>query len=111
MAKTDGFVYLICDPQNDRFKIGVTKGTIEKRIMELQTGNSTELHITNWYKSRYPFRIEKMLHSKYSNYRVHGEWFNLPNDVVFKFNETCEKIEETIETLKDNPFFSKGLKE
>ena len=110
MGKTDGFVYLICDPQCDRFKIGVTKGSIEKRILELQTGNSTELHITNWHKTTYPFRLEKMLHSKYSNYREHGEWFCLPNEEVSKFNETCDKIEEIIESLKDNPFFTKRLR-
>ena len=110
MKSTEGYVYLICDPQTDHFKIGVTKGTIENRINELQTGNSSELHITNSHKTNYPFRVEKMLHSKFSNYRVHGEWFNLPNEEIFNFNETCNKIDEVIEALKDNPFFAKGLR-
>lgn len=109
MAKTDGFVYLICDPLNNRFKIGVTKGSIEKRILELQTGNSTELHITNWHKTCYPFRVEKMLHSKYGQYREHGEWFSLPDEEVSKFNDACEKIESIIDSLKENPYFAKRL--
>ena len=30
-----GIVYLICDPASDLFKIGVTHGSIEKRIKQL----------------------------------------------------------------------------
>ena len=104
-----GYVYLICDPNQDCYKVGMTKGTIEKRINELQTGNSTELHITNWHNTNYPSRVEKMLHSKFKIYHLHGEWFKLPNDIIFNFNDICEKIEKNIEALKDNPFFSKGL--
>ena len=109
MKDKKGYVYLICDPQQNRYKVGVTKGTIEHRIDELQTGNSTELHITNYHETNYPFRVEKMMHSKLQQYRVHGEWFELPDDVVFKFKEYCNKCEETIEALKDNPFFAKLL--
>jgi hypothetical protein len=111
MATTNGFVYLICDPQTDRFKIGVTKGTIDKRILELQTGNSNELHLTNCHETKYPFRMEKMLHAKYGQYRINGEWFNLPSEAVLKFNDTCDEIESTIDILKDNPFFIKNLRE
>lgn len=107
---TGGYVYLICDPATEHYKIGVTKGSIEKRILELQTGNPTELHVTNHYKARYPYRMEKMLHSKFSRYKVHGEWFDLPDEEIYRFKETCDEIVKTIEVLKDNPFFTKGLK-
>ena len=31
-----GYVYLICDPINDCFKIGVTRGSIEKRMKKIK---------------------------------------------------------------------------
>lgn len=105
-----GYVYLICDPVTEHYKIGVTKGKIENRILELQTGNSSELHITNYHKTPYPFRVEKMLHAEYKKYNVHGEWFELPPNEVMGFNEACQKVENIIEALKDNPFFIKNLK-
>lgn len=111
MEKTEGYVYLICDPLTDHYKIGVTKGKVDNRLFKLQTGNSTELHVVQYYKTQYPFRMEKMLHLKYKNLNTHGEWFELPSYDVINFKLICEKIEKDIEALKDNPFFKKGLKE
>lgn len=108
---TDGYVYLICDPLNNHYKIGVTKGNIDKRMLKLQTGNSTELYIVCKHQTPYPFRMEKMLHLKYNQYKVHGEWFELPDYDIIHFNEVCEDIGSKIEALKENPFFAKGLKE
>lgn len=108
---TDGFVYLICDPATEHYKIGVTKGEVDNRMLELQTGNSTELHIVNKYQTPYPFRMEKMLHVKYAQYRVHGEWFELPEYDIIHFEDSCKDIDDKIEALKDNPFFAKGLRE
>ena len=108
---TDGFVYLICDPATEHYKIGVTKGEVDNRMLELQTGNSTELHIVNKYQTPYPFRMEKMLHVKYAQYRVHGEWFELPENDIIHFEDSCKDIDDKIEALKNNPFFAKGLRE
>ena len=55
--------------------------------------------------------MEKMLHLKYNQYKTHGEWFKLPDYDVIHFREACEDIGNKIETLKDNPFFSKDLRE
>lgn len=105
-----GFVYLICDSANNLYKIGVTKGSIEKRLKELQTGNATELHIAAYHETDYPYRIEKMLHSKYTSNNVHGEWFELTAEETVSFNDVCKEKEAIIESLKDNPYFSKDLK-
>lgn len=110
MENNKGYVYLICDPLNDHYKIGVTKGKVDKRMVKLQTGNSTELHITCLFETEYPFRMEKMLHLKYNPYNTHGEWFALPADDVIHFSKICEKFENDINALKDNPFFAKNLK-
>ena len=63
--KKKGIVYLICD--GDKFKIGVTTKTLEKRLRELQTGNPYELFVSNYYETDTPFKLETMLHNRYFN--------------------------------------------
>ena len=85
-----GYVYLICDPSLDAFKIGVTrKNDIKERIKKLQTGNAEELFISKYYEYEYPFRLEKLLHTKYANQRIHGEWFKLTIKDICEFTTTC----------------------
>ena len=67
------YVYLICDPAQNLFKIGVTKNLCNKRIKQLQTGNGTELHIVNYHETYYPYRIEQLLHNNFHLKREHGE--------------------------------------
>ena len=108
--KNEGYIYLICDNLNNKYKIGMTKGDINKRMKQLQTGNSTELFIHSYYKTKYPYRLEKMLHNKYTNYNTLNEWFELPDSDVINFTNTCKEQEDIILSLLDNPFFSKNLK-
>ena len=110
MNNANYIVYLICDPDKDLFKIGVTKGLHNKRMRQLQTGNGTELHLVDFYETDYPFRLEKMLHTKFQNKREHGEWFKLDAEDIFKFREHCDACMVVIESLKNNPFFTKYLR-
>lgn len=110
MKKKKGFVYLICDNKNEVFKIGVTKKPIDKRIKELQTGNSTELFISKYHESVYPYTIETMLHNHFKIDNILNEWFELSIDNVTNFNDICNEMEMRIESLKENPFFKKILK-
>jgi len=105
-----GYVYLICDPATDRFKIGVTRNLNSNRIKKLQTGNSTELFITDRYETNWPFRLETLLHKHFHNKHVINEWFALDAMDVVAFRKTCELLENNIQILKDNPFFAKDLK-
>ena len=105
-----GYVYLICDPSNDRFKIGVTRDLKSNRVKKLQTGNSTELFIRDIYETEWPFRLESMLHQHFKNKHVLNEWFELDVNDVVHFKEICKTLENTIKVLSDNPFFSKDLK-
>lgn len=103
------YVYLICDPAQNLFKIGVTKNMYTKRMKQLQTGNGCELHLIKIHETFYPYRIEKMLHNKFFSKREEGEWFRLETEDVLSFEKICNNLEETIEALKDNPFFNKNL--
>lgn len=104
------FVYLICDPKNEYYKIGVTTGTIENRIKKLQTGNGTELHVTSWFKTSQPFKLEKLLHSKFGSKRQSGEWFALDTPDIINFKDICQKLQETLDCLMENPFYNKELR-
>ena len=44
------YVYLLGDSgQDNSFKVGMTRGDINKRIKQLQTGNGEEIYIVNFY--------------------------------------------------------------
>lgn len=104
-----GYVYLICDPETELYKIGVTRGSIEKRLRKLQTGNGTALHVAAYHPTEYPYRVEKMLHNRYAGRRAMNEWFDLEDEEVFSFLDACKEIEGIISALSDNPFFTKKL--
>ena len=105
-----GYVYLICDPANDLYKIGVTRNLESQRIKKLQTGNPTELFIRSIYKTKWPFRLETMLHNFYRNRKVLNEWYQLDDCDVIDFQDICTKLDATIGALQSNPFFAKDLK-
>jgi hypothetical protein len=105
------FVYLLGDfGQDGCFKIGMTRGKIEKRIKQLQTGNGEEIYLVDFYETEYPFFLEKSLHLKFYPNKKRNEWFNLKIDDVVNFKDHCRKIENNVEALKDNPFAQKILK-
>ena len=106
-----GYVYLIGDwGKENLYKIGVTKGTIERRIKMLQTGNSSELYIVNYYQTDHPFFTEKQLHLRFGSKKVLNEWFELDIEDVNNFVEYCKKIDELVEASKNNYFFPKNIR-
>jgi predicted GIY-YIG superfamily endonuclease len=92
-------IYLIQSLENSYYKIGVSKHP-NKRLKELQTGNSSELKLINTYKSEFAHQIERTLQRRYSHLKKEGEWFDLSieNEIVFK--KECQKIEENLIFLK-----------
>ena len=100
-----GSVYLLMDTANEGvYKIGVTRGSIEKRIKELQTGNANEISICKYYKTKYPFLIEKKLHEHHIGSNVNGEWYELTMEEVNEFENECSNLEKMIQSLSENPF-------
>lgn len=107
--KKEGYVYLIGSVDDKkRFKIGVTHGDVEKRLKKLQTGNPEQLYVRHKFKTSSPFKLEKMLHTVYSTKNELNEWFNIENDEINNFIETCEKYQKIIDSLDDNPFFKRN---
>jgi hypothetical protein len=102
-----GYVYLIGEIGNEnRFKIGATKcKDINKRLKQLQTGNSEGLYIKESFETTRPFKLETMLHNRFKTSNLIGEWFELSKDDVNNFKNVCHKLQNIIDCLKDNPFF------
>lgn len=105
------FVYLLGDTgQDNTFKIGMTRGPVEKRIKQLQTGNGEEIYLVNFFETKYPFFVERLLHQKFYPKQKRSEWFNLDIDDIVDFKEYCKKIEEQANALENNPFAKNILK-
>lgn len=106
-----GFVYLLGDYGKEKtYKIGVTRGKIEKRIKSLQTGNSGEIYIVDYFETENPFFLEKRLHLIYNKERVSKEWFELELEDVKNFKKHCEDTEKLIQIMKENHFCPKNIK-
>ena len=102
MAQNKGIIYLISD--GTFFKIGRTKSSAQKRLKELQTGNSTELQLIYEIKVKYASKVEATLHRRYSYCKQLNEWFDLPFKTVQNFENECLLVDSNFELL-EKPLF------
>ena len=105
-----GCVYLIADENNQVYKIGASRKSALKRMKQLQTGNANELKVVTKYYCNYPYRLESILHNRFSHKKVLNEWYSLSIDEVLNFEKTCQEVDNIIEVMKDNIFFAKNLR-
>jgi len=85
-------IYFI-ENANNCIKIGVTGKTVEKRLSELQVGNSDRLKLLYTIEN-VPTSFEKHIHGICEKYLVSGEWFE----------------KEAINHLMKTPWFVENLK-
>lgn len=102
-----GYVYLIGEINNGKkYKIGSTRAKdINKRLKQLQTGNSNPLFIESYYETDKPFKLETMLHNRFKDNNVIGEWFEMKDEDIKSFEDICYSFQNIIDSLKSNPFF------
>lgn len=98
-----GYIYLICDPVADTYKIGRTNNDVQKRLKQLQTGCSSELFVKDFFETEYPVQLEGFLHRKYANKRQLNEWFKLDSFDIENFSSMCQHYEEIIKALFTEP--------
>jgi hypothetical protein len=99
------FVYLKYCPQLDLYKIGVSKNC-KQRNKTLQPGNPFEIVTQHAFESKYPYKVESIMHREFAAYKrsiddvkLKGEWFNLSFEQADKFISKCENIERSIDFL------------
>jgi len=93
-------VYLIQSLEDGYYKVGVSKHP-QKRVKQLQTGNSSELRLVESYQSEYANKIEKTLQRRYSYLKKEGEWFDMDMSHEISFLMNCKQIEESFDILKE----------
>ena len=76
-------VYLITNLGSFRTKIGISANP-QGRLSGMQTGSPEALYLV--YQSRPVARsmaveVERMVHAHLAEWRLHGEWFDLPYDL------------------------------
>lgn len=95
-----GWVYLISELSNGgRFKIGITKNPVNKRMKQLQTGNSNEIFVVNEYNTKNYKEVERYLHRKYNPDKAMGEWFELSHNDVVNFIKTAKHYDDLINSF------------
>jgi hypothetical protein len=96
-------VYFIGSTEKMAVKIGKSKNP-KKRLMELQTGNSTKLTLFGVIENVYP-RYEKDIHELMDHIRIKGEWFKLTDELIhFMINKsTISILEFKAENHKSQP--------
>lgn len=75
-----GFVYVIQDGAG-LCKIGRTRN-LDKRIRALSTASSSELRLVAYWQCDDAAEHEATKHEFWSDCRVRGEWFRIPDDVL-----------------------------
>ena len=106
-----GYVYLLLEVNkdgNERHKIGFSKHHPDKRVKQLQTGNSNIISVLNFYETPNHQKMEKLLHRKFASQRTEteNEWFSLTDEQVTSFMETCKETDDLIKfMLQNNPFY------
>jgi len=110
MSLKKGTVYLINIKRTDLYKIGITRGKIDKRIKSLQTGSPKKLILIDFFHSDFFNKIEKILHRQLKPRKYQpedfdellGEWFELGQEDVKNFKNYCLKIEKNLKIIKEN---------
>ena len=79
-----GFVYFVVpEGRSDRVKIGATSRTVKDRLTEMQNGAPDRLEVLHLIElnGQDPFELERELHNRWADVRMHGEWFRREGDL------------------------------
>lgn len=70
------YIYVIECKKSDHsdYKIGVTND-LSKRIKNIRTGNPNKVDYVFYQQNKNAYKLEKWLHSQFSEKRLEGEWF------------------------------------
>ncbi len=81
----NGQVYLLWGMGTSSFKIGFTKGQVARRAFVIQAYSPVPILIQGQFNGT--MQDEKDLHFLLNEFRIHGEWFELPESLVWKLLE------------------------
>lgn len=77
------------------YKIGMTDN-LPARLRQLSTASPFPLTVIHHFQVRSAAYFERLLHTWLAQYRVKGEWFNLPGDVLADLKAIHQMIEPNV---------------
>lgn len=77
---SEGIIYFIQSEQTKAIKIGYTTGEVRNRVSSLQTAHPCKLHLLATMPG--DLQYEKLLHMRFAEHRLEGEWFKVHPDLV-----------------------------
>lgn len=104
------YVYILQQGNGGAVKIGVADN-VQSRIQSLQTGSAYRLNLIGTIaceSRKKAYRLEGILHKKFSSFRLEGEWF--ARQVIFQLKSIKETITWEKENVVDNTLFNKVLR-
>jgi prophage antirepressor-like protein len=90
--KTKGLVYVVTNSlyqQNDLYKIGYTY-RMDERLDDLNNASAFDFTVEYTHPTEECRRLERLLHSKFSNKRVRREFFKLTTEDLDDLKQYCE---------------------
>jgi len=76
-----GFVYIVGSSSDGLYKIGCSKNH-QKRIESISPKLPFELDVIKTLYCADKYEGERLLHSRFNEYRTRGEWFRLPDSEI-----------------------------
>ena len=108
-TKMDDYIYIIQCVGSTYYKIGITQGSVDKRLKSLQTGCPYDLLMVMAFFTSNPEADEHRVHELLKQYRVRGEWFDLGHpskyaELIFALNPLLENyVPEAYNEAEVNP--------
>ena len=99
------YIYLIRNDDNGALKIGIGLNP-QKRIKQLSTGSTSKLTLIYERICEHASKVERNLHIDYQDFRLNGEWFELPIISIKEIDDKVTLYEKNFIALSEagNPF-------
>lgn len=88
------------DGQENTYKIGISKN-LDGRMKDIQAMNANEIELVFEQRSIHYFKIEKMCHEYFKDFKIRGEWFSIEVKVMNEFLDHLKGELENGEELFD----------
>jgi hypothetical protein len=86
------WLYFIMNESTGYVKIGFTYD-LEERLRKIRLGTPEPLTVIHKVETRFYAELEKMLHERFANKRLRGEWFALnEDDLNYVFSLRSEEV-------------------
>ena len=85
--REEGSTWRVGDVDYPRIKVGITCRRLDKRLAELQTGNSRKLTLVAYSEYIDPRPFERTLHRLLVDRWILGEWFAISNEDIGRISD------------------------